>query len=144
MSSRDMVDRITGWLEDVASLRAEALLELIDSIRDEMGADISVQFNNKVKPSLSEIYDCLEKNRQVLATAVTILTGEEPPHIEGETPAPQPNQGALGAPAGTNLGTDAFGAAAPAAGGTEEAGRAKRESIEFSRRLGTILSSKKN
>jgi hypothetical protein len=38
---------------------------------------------------------------------------------------------------------DEFGTAAPAAGGDAEAGRAKRESIQFSRRLGTLLSSKK-
>ena len=49
MSARDMVDKITGWLEDVASLKAEALLELIDSIRDELGSDISSQFEAKVK-----------------------------------------------------------------------------------------------
>jgi hypothetical protein len=38
---------------------------------------------------------------------------------------------------------DAFAASEPATGGEEAAGRAKRESIEYSRRLGTILSSKK-
>ena len=38
---------------------------------------------------------------------------------------------------------DDFGAAEPAAGGEEEAGRAKRESIQRSVRLGQILSSKK-
>jgi hypothetical protein len=38
---------------------------------------------------------------------------------------------------------DAFAATEPATGGEEAAGRAKRESIEYSRRLGTILSSKK-
>jgi hypothetical protein len=37
---------------------------------------------------------------------------------------------------------DGMGAAAPAAGGEDEAGRAKRESIQRSRRLGTILSSR--
>ena len=38
---------------------------------------------------------------------------------------------------------DEFAAAGAATGGAEEAGRGKRESIERSRRLGTILSSKK-
>jgi len=38
---------------------------------------------------------------------------------------------------------DEFAASEPATGGMEPAGRAKRESIEYSRKLGTILSSKK-
>jgi hypothetical protein len=38
---------------------------------------------------------------------------------------------------------DDFAAAEPAAGGDEEAGRAKRESIQHSRRLASILVSKK-
>jgi hypothetical protein len=38
---------------------------------------------------------------------------------------------------------DEFAASAPAAGGTEAAGRARRESVEYSRKLGTMLSSKK-
>jgi hypothetical protein len=38
---------------------------------------------------------------------------------------------------------DEFGGAEVATGGEEPAGRMKRESVEYSRRLGTILSSKK-
>jgi hypothetical protein len=38
---------------------------------------------------------------------------------------------------------DEFGASEPATGGDEAAGRAKRESIEYSRKLGMMLASKK-
>ena len=145
MSARDMVDKITGWLEDVASLKSETMLELVDSIRDELGSEISGQFAGKVKPALDEIYTCLEGNRQTLAQAVAILTGEEAPGTGEGAPTPAPgedmaaNMGSEEFPSG-----DEFDAAEPAAGGVEMAGRAKRESIEYSRRLGTILSSKKN
>jgi hypothetical protein len=145
MSSRDMVDRVTGWLEDTASMKSESMLELVDSIRDELGADISSQFESKIKPALEELYTTLETTRTTLAQAVSILTGEEGP------------QGAAGAMAGDMGGAempatmgvpdagveDEFGASEPATGGAEAAGRAKRESIEYSRKLGTILSSKK-
>lgn len=151
MSSRDMVDKLTGWLEDVASLKAEALLELLDSIRDELGSQTSQQFADKVKPALEEVYTCLETNRQVLAQAVAILTGEEAPGMGAEgAPEPAPGEGAaLGAPeadldAAVAAGPDEFGATEPATGGVEAAGRAKRESIEYSRKLGALLSSKKN
>lgn len=142
MSARDMVDRITGWLEDTASMKSESMLELVDSIRDEMGNDIAQQFSDTVKPALEELYSSLEQHRTTLSQAVSILTGEEGP--TGAAPAP-----AMGAEMPATMGepgaegADEFAAAEPATGGEEAAGRAKRESIEYSRRLGTILSSKK-
>ena len=141
MSARDMVDKITGWLEDTASMKSETLLELLDSIRDEMGSDISGQFEQKVKPALDEIYTTLETTRTTLAQAVSVLTGEEAPGMGGETPgAVAPESGLEGEVAAVG---DEFAASAPAAGGEEPAGRAKRESIEYSRKLGQILNSKK-
>jgi hypothetical protein len=146
MSARDMVDKITGWLEDTASMKSETLLELLDSIRDEMGSDISGQFEQKVKPALDEIYTSLETTRTTLAQAVSVLTGEEAPGMGGESMG-----GAGGMEAGADTGIegelaaagDEFAGTAPAAGGTAPAGRERRESIEYSRKLGQILTSKK-
>jgi hypothetical protein len=136
MSARDMVDDVTGWLDDTAMLKAERLLELCDSIRDELGSDISGQFQSKVKPALEEIYTVLEKNRQLLAQAVSLLTGEAAPTMGAEgAPEPAPGEDA-GIPGEADITgpeepvADAFGAAAPAAGGLEAAGRMKRESIQ--------------
>jgi len=146
MSARDMVDKITGWLEDTASMKSETMLELVDSIRDEMGSAISVEFTNKVKPALEEVYNVLEQQRQTLAQAVAVLTGEEAPGTGEGAPTPAPGEmGAVPTSMGAEEfpGGDEFAAAEAGAGGTEMAGREKRESIEYSRRLGTILSSKK-
>jgi hypothetical protein len=92
MSARDMVDKVTGWLEDTASLKSETLLELVDSIRDELGSDISGQFSGTVKPALEELYNTLETTRTTLAQAVAILTGEEGP----TGPAGAPEMGVPG------------------------------------------------
>jgi hypothetical protein len=138
MSARDMVDKITGWLEDTASLKSETMLELVDSIRDELGSDISTQFAGQVKPALEELYTCLESSRTTLAQAVAILTGEEGPQGVGAMGAMPAEMGPEEMPTG-----DDFAAAEPAAGGEEAAGRMKRESIEYSRKLGTILSKPK-
>jgi hypothetical protein len=138
MSARDMVDKVTGWLEDTASLKSETLLELVDSVRDELGSDISNQFSGKVKPALEELYTTLETARTTLAQAVAILTGEEAPGMGAEAPAE------MGAPGEEEFpGGDEFAAADASAGGEEAAGRAMRENVAYSRRLGTILSSKK-
>jgi hypothetical protein len=139
MSARDMVDKITGWLEDVSALKSETMLELEDSIRDELGSSISQQFAGAVKPALEEIYTTLETNRQVLAQAVAILTGEEGPQgMPGAEPGAPTELGAEEMPS-----ADEFAGAEPATGGEEAAGRMKRESVEYSRKLGIILSQPK-
>ena len=152
MASKDMVDRLTGWMEDTAEMQSESMLELADAIRDELGQQQSDTFVNTVKPALEQLYAAMETTRVSLTQGVAQLTGEGgepavdmgeptgdiPPEVEPEEPAMEPTV------------DDEFGAAAPATGGTEEAGRARRESIyykkkamlEASRRLGTILSKK--
>jgi hypothetical protein len=141
MSARDMVDKITGWLEDTASMKSETLLELLDSIRDEMGSDISSQFEQKVKPALEDLYTNLETQRTALAQAVSVLTGEEAPGSSvGSAPIPGDDMGMEDELAATG---DEFAATAPAAGGTAAAGRDRRESVEYSRKLGQMLTSKK-
>ena len=138
MAAKDMVNRVTGWMEDTAEMQAESMLELGDAIRDEMGQVQSEQFIQTVKPGLESLYGALESTRAALTSGVAQLTGEEDPaqamgdEMPAEEPAEEP------APEG-----DDFEAAEPAAGGEEEAGREKRESIERSIRLGQILSSKK-
>ena len=52
MAAKDMVDRVTGWMEDTAEMQTESMLELGDKIRDEMGSEQSEQFINTVKPAL--------------------------------------------------------------------------------------------
>lgn len=145
MSARDMVDKITGWLEDVASMKAETMLDLVDSIRDELGNDVAEQFSATVKPALEDLYTNLEGHRTTMAQAVSILTGEEGP--QG-----MPGMGGAGGMPGSGeeLGAEIGAEAPPEMGGEEmpempmePEGRMKRESIQFSRKLGTILSSKK-
>jgi hypothetical protein len=145
MAAKDMVDRLTGWMEDTAEMQSESMLELADAIRDEMGAAQSESFTNTVKPALESLYTAMEGTRVALTQGVGQLTGEaEPmdamgdePALDAEEPGMEPTVDAE-EPAMD----DGMGAAAPAAGGEDEAGRAKRESIQRSRRLGTILSSR--
>ena len=153
MAAKDMVDRLTGWMEDTAEMQSESMLELADAIRDELGQAQSDSFVNTVKPALEQMYGVMETTREALTNGVGQLTGE------GEAPAPDMGEPVDDIPADVEpeetdmepTVDDEFGAAAPAAGGDEEAGRARRESrmykkkamLETSRRLGTILSKKK-
>jgi hypothetical protein len=149
MAAKDMVDRITGWMEDTAEMQTESMLELADSIRDEMGSEQSEAFTNSVKPALEALYTALEATREATTAGVGILTGEaapEAPMGDEEMPAVdaemEPTVDA-DVDAEVPAEDDGMAAAEPAVGGEEEAGRAKRESVERSRKLGTILSKKK-
>lgn len=149
LATKDMIDRITNWLDDIANLRAEKLLELLDSIRAEMGSDVAEQYSQQVKPALEGIYSAIEQSRQGLAQGLSLISGGEAPTMGG------PAGGDLG---GTNLpepsigdiGNELPGAGAPGVPGEEElppvatdAGREKRESVDYSRRLSMLLNSKK-
>lgn len=147
MAAKGMVDKITSWLEDTAEMQTESMLELADAIRDEMGSEQSETFIGSIKPALETLYTTMEETRSTLASGVGILTGEEEPTqmMGDEEPEIEPT---VDAEAGAEAEVDAeagdeFAAAEPAAGGEEEAGRAKRESIERSRRIASILTSKK-
>jgi hypothetical protein len=143
MAARDMVDRVTGWMEDTANMQAESMLELVDSIRDEMGSDKSMEFEGIVKPALATIYTALESSRQQLTQSVAILTGEGGGEETMGAPAEEPLPAEEPAEELPPEEGEEAGAVAAAAGGEEEAGRAVRENAEFSRRLASLLAPKK-
>ena len=149
MAAKDMVDRVTGWMEDTAEMQTESMLELADAIRDEMGSEASEAFTAQVKPALEAMYTAMESTRQSLTAGVGQLTGEAEPATDmgadaEEDPAMEPTVDAeAGADVDAEEPADDFGADAAAAGGEEPMGRETRESVERSRKLGTILSKKK-
>ena len=136
MATKDMVDRVTGWLEDVAAMKAEQLLELVDSIRETQGSDVAQAWQESVKPALEAIYTALESSRTGLSSALSIVSGGEAPVSMG---APTGAEGEMGAE--PVMPTEEPGMAAPEA--SLDAGRAKRESIDYSRRLSQLLNAPK-
>ena len=146
MAAKDMVDRVTGWMEDTAEMKTESMLDLADAIRDEMGVEQSNAFVETIKASLDELYTSMEATRGALSNGVGMLTGE------GEMQAPmgtddmgadmemEPtvDQEADAVPAPE----DDFAVDAAAAGGEEPAGREQRESVD-PRNLARKLSKKK-
>ena len=146
MAAKDMVDRITGWMEDTAEMQTESMLELGDKIRDEMGVDQSETFINTVKPALGSLFTSLESTRDSLTSGVAILTGEGAPDTMGdEVPADDDMamEPTVDAEADAPEGDDEFAAADASAGGDEADDRGKRESIQLSKRLGLLLADSK-
>jgi len=130
MAAKDMVDRVTGWMEDTAEMQTESMLELADAIRDEMGSEASETFTNTVKPALEAMYTAMESTRGSLTQGVGQLTGEaEPMDTMGDDDMDmEPTVDGDDMDMDIEPEGDDFEADDAAAGGEEEAGREKRES----------------
>ncbi len=126
MAAKDMVDRVTNWMEDTAEMQTESMLELADAIRDEMGVDQSQAFVGGIKPALEALYQTMEQARESLSQGVALLTGEgqAPTAMGAEDPAMEP---AMEPTVDMEEPVPGEGdVALPAAGGDEPAGRPAR------------------
>jgi hypothetical protein len=163
MASKEMVEKLTGWMEDTAEMQSQSMLELADAIRDEMGMEAADAFTSAVKPALDSLYSAMEQTRVALIGGVSQLTGEgdpmnpmgadDPMDMGGDMDMEPTIDGDMDMDMDIDVGGDEFGAAAPSAGGELGADRAKRESIQRrpikrvtaqeSRKLASTLSKKK-
>jgi len=147
VTAKTMVDRISRFIEELSSMENETLLQLGDSIRDEIGQEQAKSFIEASAPSIQQALETLKGTRDQLSQSVnTLATGEAPADMLGAEPgadmeAPAPEAGAemggeemAAEPAG-----DEFAAAEPAAGGIEAAGREQRESINYQNNLLKVL-----
>jgi len=147
LAAKDMMDKVTGYLEDLASMKTEGMLELADRIRDEMGADKADAFMQKIQPAIEQAEATLTTTRQELDNGVRILTGEEvasEPMGADDTMDMDADLDSLDTDT-DDAEADEFGASDAEAGGTEPEGREQRESrevFESSNRLYSKLAGK--
>lgn len=142
LATKDMVSKITNWIEDTAAMKADQLLELLDSIRVEQGSEVSQRFNQTVQPVLESLYSALVATREGLTQGLAVVSGEQVETMGGEMPAPD-----AGTEMAPELGAGPTAGEIPAPEGEMppaiEAGRIKRESTDYSGRLGKLLGVKK-
>jgi len=146
VTAKTMVDRVSRWIEELSSMENDTLLQLGDSIRDEMGQEQAKGFISSVAPAIQQALENLKSTRETMATGVRQLTGEEqgaemlggePAGMGGDEMGPaEPDAMNMGDEMG---GEDEFAAAEPAAGGLGDAGREQRESINRSSSLLKVL-----
>ena len=145
LAAKDMMDKVTGYLEDLASMKTEGMLELADRIRDEMGADKADAFTQKIEPAINSAEQALTQTRKELESGVAILTGEETATDPMGEPDMDTDLNLEPDTMNTDTDSDEFGAADAEAGGTEPEGREQRESrevFESSNRLYSKLAGK--
>ena len=136
LAAKDIVDSLQDMLEKVSKVQNEQIPALVDTIRDQIGAEQAEAFKGAITPVLSSLYQSLQSGRESSDTAVRALAGEqvaptdmsmggeEEPALGG-TPEGD-DLGDLGAAPESDLDTDSFNATDAAAGGEEELGRERR------------------
>ena len=134
MAVKDMVDKFTGWSEDIAQMQAQTAMEMADAIRDEMGSEAAEQFTAGVQPALDAAFQAVKSAREALNNQVGTLTGNAP---EPMGPEPEADLGAdQEIPEPTSPEDDEVDVDTVE---TPPEGREKRESIEQRNRLTKLL-----
>jgi len=142
VTAKTMVDRVGRWIEELSGMENETLLQLGDSIRDEMGMQQSRSFIEQVAPAIQTALETLKTTRESLSNSVNALaTGAQEVEMLGAEPGSEGDmmEPTAGAEAAEEPEGDEFAAAEPAAGGAEAAGREQRESVDFQNRLLKVL-----
>ena len=130
LAAKNMVDSIQDAIEKVGKMQNEQLPELLDSIRDQVGAEQAEGFKNAVGTTLETLMQNLQTAREGVDGGVRILTGEQV-----DNPMAMPGDDLSGSDAGlppapgSDLDqdeTDGFSATDAATGGAEELGRELR------------------
>tara|TARA_B100000214_G_scaffold320661_1_gene255907 strand:+ start:8210 stop:9058 length:849 start_codon:yes stop_codon:yes gene_type:complete len=131
LAAKDMMDKVTAFLEDLASMKTEGMLELADRIRDEMGVEKADAFVQAIKPAIEQAETTLGSTREELDKGVRLLTGEETAtDTIGADDSMNTDADLDSLDSEGDEEADEFGAADAEAGGTEPEGREQRESRE--------------
>jgi len=92
LAAQDLVDKMQKMLEDTSELQFKDLPALVDQIKNQIGAEQSVQFNTDATAALSGLVQNLQAARQQLDSALGVVTGQAPavpamPDVTGADPA---------------------------------------------------------
>jgi primosomal protein N' len=90
LAAQDMVDKMQGMIEDTTEMQFKELPALVDSIKNQIGADQAAQFNNDAQAALTGLVQNLQGSKQQLEQALGVVTGQGPVEMPGTEMAPPP------------------------------------------------------
>jgi len=76
LAAQDMVDKMQKMLEEITALQFKDLPALVDSIKNEVGAQQATQFNADATAALSGLVQNLQGGKQQMEAALGVVTGE--------------------------------------------------------------------
>jgi hypothetical protein len=78
LAAQDMVDRMQKMIEEVTALQFKDLPALVDQIKNQVGVDQSLQFNQDATSALGGLVQNLQGSKQQLEQALGVVTGQAP------------------------------------------------------------------
>jgi urease gamma subunit len=130
LASQDMVDQVQKMIEQVTAMQFKDLPALVDQVKNQIGADQAMSFNQEVTGALTGLTQNLQGSKTQLEGALGVVTGQAPTVPGEDMGAPAADMGAeelpaeLPAPEGEEeIDVDLE---EPAAGGAADLGRARR------------------
>ena len=141
VTAKTMVDRVSRWIEELSGMENDTLLSLGDSIRDEMSQEQAKMYISTVAPAVQQALTVLKDTREILASGVRALTGEEQSaEMLGDQESPDDELNATEPDAMNGESpVDDFAVSEPSAGGMETLGREKRESVDYQNKILKVL-----
>lgn len=76
LAAQDMVDNIQGMIEDATEMQFKELPALVDSIRNQIGMDQAVQFQQDATAALTGLVQSLQGTKTSLEQGLSVVTGQ--------------------------------------------------------------------
>lgn len=77
LAAQDLVDRVQKMIEECTSVQFKDLPALVNQIKNEIGYDQAVQFNNDASAAFSTLVQSMQGSKQQLEAAVGVVTGQQ-------------------------------------------------------------------
>jgi len=129
LASQDMVDQVQKMIEQVTAMQFKDLPALVDQVKNQIGADQAMSFNQEVTGALTGLTQNLQGSKTQLEGALGVVTGQAPTVPGEDMGAPAADMDAeelpaeLPAPGEEEIDVDLE---EPAAGSAADLGRARR------------------
>lgn len=129
LASQDMVDQVQKMIEQVTAMQFKDLPALVDQVKNQIGPDQAMSFNQEVTGALTGLTQNLQGSKTQLEGALGVVTGQAPvvPGEDMSTPAPELDAEELPpAPEGEEEIDVDMDVEEPAGAGAADLGRARR------------------
>jgi len=129
LASQDMVDQVQKMIEQVTAMQFKDLPALVDQIKNQVGPDQAMQFNQDATGALTTLTQNLQGSKEQLNNALGVVTGQGAVVPGEELGAPAPELGAEElppAPEGEEEVEVDAEVEEPAGGSVNDLGRARR------------------
>jgi hypothetical protein len=94
LASQDMVDQVQKMIEQVTAMQFKDLPALVDQVKNQIGPDQAMSFNQEVTGALTGLTQNLQGSKTQLEGALGVVTGQAPVVPGEDMGAPAPELGA--------------------------------------------------